>query len=137
DGAGRDPHCDERVAPRKHALDVMDHCAADRRGHADAAREGWQRAFALEREQPFVLQAAAKELELQKGLPEPLGLYEVGVELKLAAGLIQADGSMRHNSLAGLHPRPHVPPGAAEHHALKLAVGPAPREEKVSGAGLR
>ena len=112
--------------------------APDRRGdHADAPRQGRQRALALGRKQPFGREPLAQLLELALQGAKARIFHVLDDELEFPTRLVETDARAHEHFLpvAGGERTQHVP--LPEHRAAHLRVGVLQGEIPVSRARPR
>src|SRR5580704_7074266 len=100
-------------------------------------REARQRPLALEREQPFGLQASLQPLELALQGADTGLLQVLGDQLVLALGLVDADAAAHQHLGTGPRREAYERVLGAEHGAAQLRLAVLEGEVPVSGRRLR
>ena len=109
-----------RVAAAKHADDVAQRRAIDRRHDADAAGEGRQRAFARRFEEPLGGQLFLQLLKRELERAVAMRLDVLADQLILALGVVDAHATAHDHVKAILRFEFQIAERRAEHHALDL-----------------
>jgi len=125
----------QREAAAEHVEHVLKGGGSGRSDYADAAREGGQGALDGRVEQPFRLQAGLEGLEAGVEVAAPGGLEQVGVELVLAAGLVDGDVPVHQHAVALARLVAQAQGVAFPHHAFER--GGLVLEGKIPVAGAR